>query len=82
MNEGGKSSTFANCTGCVPLQAAEDDAVVVLLMRHASGLRVHVYGILVFGPVLDQCVQGGCEVDGIVHINCSSSRVRKFMTLV
>jgi hypothetical protein len=21
-------------------------------------------------------VQGGCEVDGIVHINCSSSRVR------
>jgi len=56
--------------------AAEDDATVVLLIRHASGFSVHGDDVLVCGPVLDQGVQGGCEVDGIVHINCSSSRVR------
>lgn len=57
--------------------AAEDDALgIVLQIRHASGFSVHGDDVLVFGPVLDQGVQGGCEVDGIVHINCSSSRVR------
>ena len=56
--------------------AAEDDAKFVLLIRHASGFSVHGDDVLVCGPVLDQGVQGGCEVDGIVHINCSSSRVR------
>ena len=56
--------------------AAEDDATVALLIRHASGFSVHGDDVLVCGPVLDQGVQGGCEVDGIVHINCSSSRVR------
>ena len=57
--------------------AAEDDALgIALLIRHASGFSVHGDDVLVFGPVLDQGVQGGCEVDGIVHINCSSSRVR------
>ena len=57
--------------------AAEDDAIVVaLLIRHASGFSVHGDDVLACGPVLDQGVQGGCEVDGIVHINCSSSRVR------
>ena len=57
--------------------AAEDDALgTALLIRHASGFSVHGDDVPVFGPVLDQGVQGGCEVDGIVHINCSSSRVR------
>ena len=56
--------------------AAEDDAIVALLIRHASGFSVHGDDVLACGPVLDQGVQGGCEVDGIVHINCSSSRVR------
>ena len=56
--------------------AAEDDATVVLLIRHASGFNVHGDDVVACGPVLDQGVQGGCEVDGIVHINCSSSRVR------
>ncbi len=56
--------------------AAEDDAKVALLIRHASGFSVHGNDVLVCGPVLDQGVQCGCEVDGIVHINCSSSRVR------
>ena len=56
--------------------AAEDDAKVVLLIRHASGFSVHGDDVVLFVPVLDQGVQGGCEVDGIVHINCSSSRVR------
>ena len=56
--------------------AAEDDAIVGLLIRHASGFNVHGDDVLACGPVLDQGVQGGCEVDGIVHINCSSSRVR------
>ena len=56
--------------------AAEDDALVALLIRHASGFSVHGDDVLECGPVLDQGVQGGCEVDGIVHINCSSSRVR------
>ena len=56
--------------------AAENDATVALLMRHASGFNVHGDDVVVCGPVLDQGVQGGCEVDGIVHINCSSSRVR------
>ena len=56
--------------------AAEDDAKFVLLIRHACGFSVHGDDVLVLGPVLDQGVQGGCEVDGIVHINCSSSRVR------
>ena len=60
--------------------AAEDDAIVVLLIRHASGFSVHGDDVLVSGPVLDQGVQGGCEVDGIVHINCSSSRVRHMHT--
>ena len=55
--------------------AAEDDAFVALLIRHASGFSVHGDDVRSF-PVLDQGVQGGCEVDGIVHINCSSSRVR------
>ena len=57
--------------------AADDDAFgAVLLIRNASGFSVHGDDVLVWGPVLDQGVQGGCEVDGIVHINCSSSRVR------
>ena len=56
--------------------AAEDDASAALFIRHASGFSVHGDDVLVFGPSLDQGVQGGCEVDGIVHINCSSSRVR------
>jgi hypothetical protein len=48
-----------------------------LLIRHASGFSVHGDDILLCGPSLDQGVQGGCKVDGIVHINCSSSRVRR-----
>ena len=60
--------------------AAEDDAIVALLIRHASGFSVHGDDVVVFGPVLNQGVQDGCEVDGIVHINCSSSRVRHMHT--
>ena len=55
--------------------AAEDDAKFALPIRHASGFSVHGDDV-VPPPVLDQGVQDGCEVDGIVHINCSSSRVR------
>ena len=56
---------------------AEDDALgIALLIRHTSGFRVHGDDVPVLGPVFHQGVQGGCEVDGIVHINCSSSRVR------
>ncbi len=56
--------------------AAEDDAFVTLLVRHASGFSVHGDDVVACCPVFDQGVQGGCEVDGIVHVNCSSSRVR------
>ena len=54
---------------------AEDDATAILLIGHASGFRIHSDDVLVFGPALDQALQGGCEVDSTVHINCSSSRV-------
>ncbi len=52
---------------------AENNAVVDLLMRHASGLRVDGDAIVVLGPSAYHRLDGGCSVHSAVHFNCSSS---------
>jgi hypothetical protein len=54
---------------------AENNADVVLLMRHASGLRVDGDAICAVGPSAYHGLHGGCSVRSAVHFNCSSSSV-------
>ena len=56
---------------------AENNALVVLLMRHASGLRVDGDAIRVLGPSAYHGLHGGCSVHSAVHFNCSSSSVTR-----
>ena len=54
---------------------AENNALVVLLKRDATGLRVDGDAIRGVGPSAYHGLHGGCSVHSAVHFNCSGSSV-------